>query len=100
MGLTAIVGSLKTSSKGEWTLGLLTLSIQFRGKPRKGAEAIGEHLVVGRVVKESYGEKKQQHTFTVGILQRRWTLCLMFLFFIAWDPLYCFDTFSSYVLLM
>ncbi|OAE21717.1 hypothetical protein AXG93_1275s1280 [Marchantia polymorpha subsp. ruderalis] len=38
------------------------------GKPRKGAEAIGEHLVVGRVVKESYGEKKQQHTFTVEVL--------------------------------
>ncbi|KAG6541432.1 hypothetical protein Mapa_017211 [Marchantia paleacea] len=35
---------------------------------RKSAEAIGEHLVVGRVVKESYGEKKQQHTFTVEVL--------------------------------
>ncbi|KAL2620536.1 hypothetical protein R1flu_000741 [Riccia fluitans] len=35
---------------------------------KKGANAVGQRTVVGRVVKESYGEKKQQHTFTVEVL--------------------------------
>ncbi|KAJ0980986.1 hypothetical protein J5N97_009241 [Dioscorea zingiberensis] len=34
----------------------------------KGANVIGKRIVAGRIVKESYGAAKQQHTFTVEIL--------------------------------
>lgn len=33
---------------------------------RPRGKCIGQREVAGRVVKESYGEKKQQHTFTVS----------------------------------
>ncbi|KAL3681373.1 hypothetical protein R1sor_024329 [Riccia sorocarpa] len=35
---------------------------------KRSADPVGQRTVVGRVVKESYGEKKQQHTFTVEVL--------------------------------
>ncbi|KAG9450848.1 hypothetical protein H6P81_010813 [Aristolochia fimbriata] len=35
---------------------------------RKGGDVIGKRTVAGRVVKESYGAAKQQHTFTVEVL--------------------------------
>ncbi|KAJ0980976.1 hypothetical protein J5N97_009231 [Dioscorea zingiberensis] len=34
----------------------------------RGANVIGKRIVAGRIVKESYGAAKQQHTFTVEIL--------------------------------
>ncbi|OAY70675.1 Zinc finger CCCH domain-containing protein 62 [Ananas comosus] len=38
------------------------------GLARRGADIIGKRVVAGRVVKESYGADKQQHTFTVEVL--------------------------------
>ncbi|XP_068637900.1 zinc finger CCCH domain-containing protein 62-like [Aristolochia californica] len=35
---------------------------------RKGGNLIGKRTIAGRVVKESYGAAKQQHTFTVEVL--------------------------------
>lgn len=34
---------------------------------RRHGNVIGRRTVVGRIVKESYGAAKQQHTFTVKI---------------------------------
>ncbi|XP_039127637.1 zinc finger CCCH domain-containing protein 62 [Dioscorea cayenensis subsp. rotundata] len=37
-------------------------------KVTRGAKVIGKRIVAGRIVKESYGSAKQQHTFTVEVL--------------------------------
>ncbi|KAH7679407.1 hypothetical protein IHE45_06G056400, partial [Dioscorea alata] len=37
-------------------------------KVTRGANVIGKRIVAGRIVKESYGSAKQQHTFTVEVL--------------------------------
>ncbi|GBG85441.1 hypothetical protein CBR_g40083 [Chara braunii] len=44
--------------------------IRFVQKVKEGRRCIGTRLVVGKVVNESYGTEKQQHTFTVEVL---WT---------------------------
>lgn len=34
---------------------------------RRGGEQSGKRTIAGRIVKESYGAAKQQHTFTVRL---------------------------------
>lgn len=38
------------------------------GGSRRRPEKLGERRVVGRVVRDSYGETKQQHTLTIDII--------------------------------
>ncbi|WOL02781.1 zinc finger CCCH domain-containing protein 62 [Canna indica] len=49
-------------------------------KVTRRADIIGKRTVAGRVVKESYGAAKQQHTFTVEVLWSRGTNPLPLLF--------------------
>jgi hypothetical protein len=41
------------------------LGYYYSGK--RHSKCIGKRIVAGKVIKESYGKEKQQHTFTVRI---------------------------------
>lgn len=41
-------------------------------KMTRGGKQIGKRTIAGRIVKESYGSAKQQHTFTVRLKSKFW----------------------------
>jgi hypothetical protein len=48
-----------------WIVNKCILGVFDSGK--RYAKCIGKHIVAGKVIKESYGKEKQQHTFTVRL---------------------------------
>uniref|UniRef100_A0A0D9XJ98 C3H1-type domain-containing protein n=1 Tax=Leersia perrieri TaxID=77586 RepID=A0A0D9XJ98_9ORYZ len=60
---------LRLSGNKEVLLSLIREHIEKKGAPRgvKG-HLCGQRTNAGRIIKESYGTKKQQHTFTIEIL--------------------------------
>lgn len=43
-------------------------------KMTRGGELLGKRTIAGRIVKESYGVAKQQHTFTVRLNRKFWEM--------------------------
>ncbi|XP_042432159.1 zinc finger CCCH domain-containing protein 62-like isoform X1 [Zingiber officinale] len=66
-------------------------------KVRRRANEIGKRTIAGRVVKESYGAAKQQHTFTIEVLWSRGKNALppMFALLVKGRNLYRLKTFRQ-----